>query len=291
MPPHRPDPGLYYPGTLHYNLCIYRCIKVIGWYRDVPYEARSSLKINRLQTERRSYNDIHEQSQSLEISASDNCLVTVPQSRLMTPAQPPPSHATVSTQTAETAFALCVRCYSTLFELTTAAGGLQELCNSLQVMSHMAEKNWEREAELGVLEPREWGEVMSKDLKAIKTHSLAQEKELKCLRDLLAQQKSHEEKLQSDLSCLSLQYEQLQQTVTDSKRSHTKELALYREAASGQLGEMEAACQRTEQQRERLAQQLSQVQREKEELIASSADIGESNQRYSCHSSMCMYVC
>ena len=240
-------------------------------YRAVPYEARSSLKINRLHS-----------SQSERQSLSDKKLNPLPTStssplvadRIPTPSSVP-SCTSVCTQTTDTAFALCVRCSSTHTTLMSAAAMIQGVCCSLHLPSLSSDTDWKREAELGVLNHRQWAEAMDTDLKRIEAHSLEQEEELVRLRDQLTQQKSHEEILRSDLSQLSLKHHQLEVAMSDNKKTHTAELAMYREAATAQLGEMERARKSVQEQRDQLAAKLSCVQKQKDELMTSSADIGE----------------
>lgn len=182
----------------------------------------------------------------------------------------------MSTQTAETAFALCVRCASSQTALASAAETLKELCFCLQLPSLMAETDWNSEAETGILEPKKWGTSMTADLARIKTYSLAQQRELETLKDEVAQQKSLYEYLQSKTAQLSVQCEILERTVAESKRDHMKELAICHESASARLSEMKAAQEMIQECSNRLEEELSSVQQEKAKLRASLDDMGES---------------
>ena len=269
---------------LHVYLLLFLC-------RCVPYEARSSLSISRLHSSQSIRQplckDTHDHSQALTASRSSPLISLstddTPYSTLSTAAHSLSAHpktrttrTTVSTQTAETAFALCVRCSSTHNVLATAAGRLEELCLSLHLPSLLAETDWRYQAELGVLEPGRWEEIMASDLDAIRTQSHTQEKEWEQLKEELAQQKSLEPQLYFKVSQLSLQCELLQQIISESKKSHTGELVSCHEAAAAQLREVEAARKMTQEHCHKLEEQLTCSQREKDDLRVSLAKIGES---------------
>lgn len=186
------------------------------------------------------------------------------------------SQTAVATQTAETAFALCVRCLSSQAVLASAAGTLEDLCSSLQLSSLMAETDWKREAETGILDPKKWGTSMAADLTRLKSYSLAQQRELESSKDEVARQKYLYEHLQSRTTQLSLQCELLQGTVAECKRNHERELALCQESAAAQRSEMKVAQEMMKEHSNRLEDELSSVQKEKAELRTSLADIGES---------------
>lgn len=182
----------------------------------------------------------------------------------------------MSTQTAETAFALCVRCASSQSALASAAGMLKELCRCLQLPSLMAETDWNSEAETGILEPKKWGTSMAADLARIKTYSLACQRELETFKEELEQQKSLYEDLKSTTTQLSIQCKVLERTVAESERDHMKELALCHKSASARLVEMKAAQEMIQECSNRLEEELSSVQQEKAELRTSLDDMGES---------------
>lgn len=140
----------------------------------------------------------------------------------------------------------------------------------------MAETDWKREAETGILEPKKWGTSMAADLTRIKSYLLAQQRELESCKDEVAQQKSLYEHLQSKTTQLSLQCELLEGTVTECKRDHERELVLFKESAAALRSEMKAAQEMIQERSNRLEEELSSVQQEKAELRASLAGIGES---------------
>ena len=140
----------------------------------------------------------------------------------------------------------------------------------------MAETDWKREAETGILEPKKWEASMASDLTRIKSYFLAQQRELKSFKDEVAQQKSLYDHLQSKTTQLSLQCELLEETVAECKRDHERELALFKESATARRSEMKAAQETIQEHSNRLEEELSSVHQEKAELMASLADIGES---------------
>ena len=238
----------------------------------VPYEARSTLKLSRIHS-----------SQSDRQSVSTDEPKAIPLTSAVQSPQPAtnrdqtePKCATVSTQTAETTFAMCVRCSSTLRSLTLAAGRLQDLCVSLHLPSRLSKTDWEREAESGTLDPGKWGEEVETDIEAIERVSRAKEEELASLRESLAEQSSQGKMLNSQLSHLSLQLNSLQERSAESERSHVRQLSSCREAGSAQLREMEAAWIGVQGQRNRLEEQLARVQNERDKLKISSTEIGQS---------------
>ena len=186
-----------------------------------------------------------------------------------------PKCTTVSTQTAETSFAMCVRCSYTLKTLTSTAGKLQELCQSLHLSSRLSDSNWDMEAEVGTLDPGRWSEAVGSDLDAIRRAYETKEEELVSLTDTLVQQKCREEKLQSKLNHVSLQMSDLQDKAAESERNHAMELASCREAGSVGLREVEGALRSVQEHRDTLEDQLTSVKMERDKLIASSADIGQ----------------
>ena len=143
----------------------------------------------------------------------------------------------------------------------------------------MTDTDWKREAELGTLEPGKWAQVMSADLDSIRAHSLAQLKELAGLREQLTETQSRENNLKCEVALLSEQLEGLEGRIAERQRAHARELSVCRESGSAQLREMEAEQQRLLEYGQRLEDQLIESQREKDKLLTSSADIGESNER------------
>ena len=116
---------------------------------------------------------------------------------------------------------------------------------------------------------------MVSDLNAVKRRFLAQEEEEERLKEELAEQKSHEPLLHSKISQPSLQCELLQETISESKKSRTRELASCHETAAAHLREVEAAWKRTQNRCQQLEEKLTSAQKEKGELRISLAKVGE----------------
>ena len=244
----------------------------------VPYEARNTLRMSRIQSSQsdRHLSSNHESSQPQSSPLTPLTSRSVQSQQLTTNCdQTVPNCTTVSTQTAETAFAMCVRCSSTLKTLTSTAGQLQELCHCVHVPSQLSDTDWAREAETGSLDPEKWAEGVESDLETIRTNFQTKDKELAGLRDSLADQRSREEELESKLSQMLLEVNELRERAAERERNHVKELASCREAGSAQLREAERAWRSVQEHRDRLENQLAFVKLERDKLLASSADIGQ----------------
>ena len=172
---------------------------------------------------------------------------------------------------------MCVRCCSTLKALSSTGEKLQQLSLSLQLSSQLAGTDWEREAERGSLDPGKWGERAGRDIEAIGRAIVAKGEELASLRGTLSEELSKEQTLQNQLSQLSLEVSALENRATESERNHARELAACRQRDSTRLREMEVAQKRVNEHRARLEKQLTQVEKERDGLVASSTDIGQYN--------------
>ena len=193
---------------------------------------------------------------------------------LTTGVETQPKCTTVSTQTTETAFALCVKCSSTQSTLVSAAGRLAELCRSLHLPSLMARTDWEREAEIGGLEPGRWGEAMATDLAAIDSRSRALGEMVDNLGEELTRQKELERALKSKISRLMSESESLQRTIDEGEKRRVRELASCSESSSVRLREVEATQRVLQEHCGQLEEQLSTARGEKVELRALLAEIG-----------------
>lgn len=247
-------------------------------YRAVPYEARNSLRINRIQSSQSDRHLLHNTSQQSHLLPQIKHIIStqcLPDQQLTNNDQTLLNYSTVSTQTTETSFALCVRCSSTLSAMTSAANRLNELCSSLQLSSVMADTDWKTEAELGTLEPERWVHEMDVDLDNIRAWSVEQLKELRSLKEMLVEKQSQEDKLKSTTSHLSTQLKRMEENIAENKKIHTQELILCRDDGAARFREMEVAQEKLQVYSEKLEEQLTQAQKEKDRLTVSSADIGK----------------
>ena len=78
--------------------------------------------------------------------------------------------ATVSTQTTDTAFALCARCSQTQDTLISVASSVSMLCHEQGLTSSMAKVDWEGLAKVGGLELGKWNGNLKIDLSSIGEH-------------------------------------------------------------------------------------------------------------------------
>ena len=246
----------------------------------VPYEARSTLRISRIQSSQSSRHSPCTNTDEPQPLATP-LQTSVPSPRMMTNNTTSPECSTttaVATQTAETSFAMCVRCSTTLSALTTTAGKLRELCQSLHQPSHLSDTNWEREAEGGTLDPEKWAKAVRNDFETIRETYQTKEDILEGLRETLARQRCQEEHLQLKFSQVAQEMSALQERAVERERAHARELAACREASSVRLKEVEGVLRSVQEHRDDLNDQLTGVRMERDKLIASSADIGQ----YSC---------
>ena len=233
----------------------------------VPYEARKTIKISRMvssQSDRPTTQEPRAGTSSIRLMTTDDQTI-------------PKCTTTVSTQTAETAFAMCVRCSSTLSALSSAGARVQEFCFSLELPSQLSVTDWEREAQSGSLDPGKWLEKVESDMETIKKACWGKLDELSSLRESLCNQQSREDTLQSQLSQLSQRIRDMEERAVERERDHSRELVSCQERGSVQLREMEVAQRRILEQRGRLEKQLVLVKKERDKLISSSAEIGQSN--------------
>ena len=78
--------------------------------------------------------------------------------------------ATVSTQTTDTAFALCARCSQTQETLISVASSVSVLCHEEGLASGLAKVDWEALAKIGGMELGKWNGNLNTDLCSIGEH-------------------------------------------------------------------------------------------------------------------------
>ena len=77
---------------------------------------------------------------------------------------------TVSTQTTDTAFALCTRCSQTQETLISVASSVSVLCHEEGLASGLAKVDWEALAKIGGMELGKWNGNLNADLCSIGKH-------------------------------------------------------------------------------------------------------------------------
>ena len=76
----------------------------------------------------------------------------------------------MSTQTTDTAFALCARCSQTQDTLIGAAGSVSRLCHEEGLVAELAKVDWEALAKVGGMELGKWNGNLKSDLCSIGEH-------------------------------------------------------------------------------------------------------------------------
>ncbi len=115
----------------------------------------------------------------------------------------------VSTQTTDTAFALCARCSATQTTLVSAASLVTELCHRHKLKSHFSSCDWNALAKVGGIELKKWLESFQIDMKSLEMDKYLLE-DVTSERDQLVENecllKSEVEKLQTHIETLEVVY-------------------------------------------------------------------------------------
>jgi hypothetical protein len=116
----------------------------------------------------------------------------------------------VSTQTTDTAFALCARCSQTQETLVGVASSVSVLCHEEGLASGLAKVDWEALAKIGGMELGKWNGNLNTDLGSIGEHCCRLKRtivELELERDT---HKRTVGQLESEVQQLSVQMDTLQ---------------------------------------------------------------------------------
>lgn len=186
----------------------------------------------------------------------------------------PPEQSSVSTQTLETSFALCIQCSATQATLTSVAGKIAAFNKELRLPAQMSETDWSCEVESGGLEVERWEEALTTDLAAIGSHCRTLVNRTEQLQGELSQQKQLESELQLKLSQLTSEMELIQLSIVDIEKRHAEELSRCQESVSRQLKELAAAHSLLRERSSQLEEELNTAQQEKTEQKLLLSEIG-----------------
>ena len=127
----------------------------------------------------------------------------------------PPSQpsASVSTQTMDTAFALCARCSTTQDTLIQVADTVSFLCRDQGLQSSMNKVNWRELARVGGLELSKWREKLANDLSGVSEHCGRLKETVLALESERDAHKLTVEKLENEIEQLSSQMDSLQVSI------------------------------------------------------------------------------
>ena len=116
----------------------------------------------------------------------------------------------MSTQTTDTAFALCVRCSQTQETLVSVASSVSLLCHEEGVTSNLAKVDWEALAKVGGMELGKWNGNLKTDLCSIGEHCCRLKE---TIAELELERDAHKKtvgQLESEIQQLSQQMDTLQ---------------------------------------------------------------------------------
>ena len=185
----------------------------------VPYEALGTMKINRLS----SSVDMLSQQPSKPLSSVDtrtsvdtrssvvvdhskaSSTVTVNSSTLLAP-----QCTSVSTQTTETGFALCVKCSDTHRALVELAQCVSEVTTSHDMTCSLGGVDWAGLASVGGLEIGRWTECFRRDLESLSGHATGLEVRVQGLREQLEGQREVTIRMEGEIESLTAQVNALQ---------------------------------------------------------------------------------
>lgn len=230
--------------------------------------------LSQLSTRHRDQEQAHplQASQSTPLVSPTPHLPTAPNTPVSRPL--PPDQSSVSTQTRETSFALCVHCSAVQGTLVSVAGKVAALNKELQLPAQMSETNWSREIESGGLELGRWEEAMATDLAVIGNRCKSLLEQAEHAQEELSQQKHLESELQLNLSQLTSEMESIQLNIVNIEKKHAEELTQCQGSVSRQLSELAAAHSLLRERSSRLEEELNAAQQEKAELKVLLSGIG-----------------
>lgn len=249
----------------------------------VPYEAEATLRMNRLSRSVCSLRNDGHTEQGVVTSASLSAVSSIPigeerckvdkSSNSMLHHRPPPG-VSVSTQTTDTAFALCARCAETHTSLVSIAASLSGLCSKHQLVSTLATTDWETLASVGGLELNKWEGALERDLASVDSYCDNLANRIESLSSELAIERETIGKLEEESKLLSSQIDSLQESIEQMQRRSESSLSQSRETFAAQLRRLEVANRKQEGRSRRLAEELNAAQKQEAHLRALVAELG-----------------
>ncbi len=159
----------------------------------VPYEALGTMKINRL-------------SSSVAIKPSTKSIIEVKRTPTLT------RGCSVSTQTTETGFALCVQCAGTHQTLVELADTVINTSSTHKLKSELSTRDWAGLVSVGGLDTREWAGCFTTDLNALSHRASSQECRVEELEGQLVEQREMVLAMEGEIASLTAHVNHLQVT-------------------------------------------------------------------------------
>ncbi len=253
---------------------------------SVPYEALGTLRMNRLNTasnsrgvsssvreeEKESVGSEGRGTKSVSM-ISFGTTVASEGGKAAAVANGPRVNA--STQTTETAFALCARCSETQNSLVGIASSISKLCTEFERESFLADTDWSSLAKVGGVVAAEWERALRKDLETLSgcNHELTHR--CRQLTSEISDQWETIRVLDSGSKLLSSELNTLKESIDEVERRSEASLAATRKGFFARVKVLEEARERGEAENRRTREQLNAAQRKEAQLRALVTDLGE----------------
>ena len=184
----------------------------------------------------------------------------------------------VSTQTTETAFALCARCSETQNCLVSIADRVSAVCSrhAREKKPSLAATDWASLARVGGLEIGEWERALHDDLSTIDGYCCKLEESCTRLALQIDTQKETIESLHSEARVLTSQINSLRADWEDLRLRSEASLARSKEESARQQRELQLAVRQLEARNGELAEKLSAVREQEKHLRSRVTQLGMS---------------
>ena len=280
----------------------------------IPYEAEGTLKLNHLSKPGRSLSSLVGQKTG-EYGDNFHGLSSRSTSEVASVSTPVPNvtdsdkihvsfqantsrqnGVSVSTQTIETAFALCARCSETQNCLVSIADRVSVVCSrhTQETEPALAATDWGRLAKVGGLELGEWERALHEDLSTFDGYCCKLEDSCARLALEIDTQKEVIESLQSESSVLTSQINSLRTDSEELRQRSEASLARSKEESTRQQRELQLAVGQLEARNGELAGKLSAVREQEAHLRSCVAQLGRSLTHgadiYTVHSNRAAFV-
>ena len=117
-----------------------------------------------------------------------------------------------STQTTETLFSPCTRCFATHRALASVVQLVSEHCSKLELHSELASSNWNAQAEVGQLDLAKWSRAYQLDMKSLESSRLLLDKKVTMLVPESCRLKENVNFLENEIQNLQEQIKSLKVT-------------------------------------------------------------------------------
>lgn len=180
----------------------------------------------------------------------------------------------VSTQTTETAFALCARCSETQNCLVSIASSVSQLCTDCERGSSLAGTDWSALAGVGGLVVAEWKEALENDVVTLDGCNRELKEKCRQLDSELCEHRETIEDLKAESRHLSSELAVLQASIGELERRGEASLTETREELTGKVRALDEAREKVEAGSRRVREELNSAHQREAKLRAMVADLG-----------------